>query len=70
MADQDGQEKSEQPTGKKLEDARDKVRLLKVPSLNSLAVFGSGLIIIYLMKGFSERKFPISQLKCWDRSKI
>ncbi|MFA7228380.1 MAG: flagellar biosynthesis protein FlhB [Melioribacteraceae bacterium] len=51
MAEHDGQEKSEEPTGKKLSDARDKGQVAKSTEINSLAVFGSGLIIIYITKG-------------------
>jgi len=57
MADQDGQEKSEQPTSKKLDDARDKGQVAKSTEINSLAVFGSGLIMLYLTKGFIADKF-------------
>lgn len=57
MADLDGQEKSEQPTGKKLSDARNKGQAAKSLEINSLAVFGSGLTLIYLTKGFIGEKF-------------
>lgn len=56
MAEQDGLEKSEQPTGKKLDDARDKGQVAKSTEINSLAVFGSGLTMIYLAKGFLGEK--------------
>lgn len=52
MADIDGQEKSEQPTGKKLSDARDRGQVAKSTEINSLAVFGSGLMAIYFSRGF------------------
>ncbi|MCX6169924.1 MAG: flagellar biosynthesis protein FlhB [Ignavibacteriales bacterium] len=57
MAENDGQEKSEQPTGKKLSDARDKGQVANSKEINSLAVFGTGLILIYLTKGFLGEKF-------------
>jgi flagellar biosynthesis protein FlhB len=57
MAQADGQEKTEQPTGKKLNDAREKGQVAKSMELNSLAVFGSGLIMIFLMKSFLGEKF-------------
>ncbi len=56
MAEKDGQEKSEQPTGKKLDDARDKGQVAKSMEINSLAVFGSGLVMLYLTKGFLGEK--------------
>lgn len=52
MAEIEGQEKTEQPTGKKLNDARDRGQVAKSMELNSLAVFGSGLLAIYFSKGF------------------
>ena len=73
MADQDGQEKSEQPTGKKLDDARDKGQVAKSAEINSLAVFGSGLVIIYLMKGFLGEKisdFTIEMLGSLEKFEI
>lgn len=56
MADQDEQEKSEQPTSKKLSDARDKGQVAKSMEINSLAAFGGGLTILYLTKGFLGEK--------------
>ncbi len=52
MAEADGQEKTEQATGKKLGDARDRGEVAKSMEINSLAVFGSGLTMIYLTKSF------------------
>ena len=49
MADQDGQ-KSGNPPGRNL-TMQDKVKLLKVRDKFARR-FGSGLVIIYLMKGF------------------
>ncbi|MCX7875638.1 MAG: flagellar biosynthesis protein FlhB [Melioribacteraceae bacterium] len=57
MAEVDGQEKTEQPTPKKLTDARRKGQVAKSMEINSLAVFGSGLIMIYLTKGYFGDKF-------------
>ncbi len=58
MAEFEGQEKTEQPTHKKLSDARDKGQVVKSTEINSLAVFGSGLILIYLTKNyFGEKLF-------------
>jgi len=52
MAEFDGQEKSEQPTGKKLEDARNRGQVAKSMEVNSLAVFVTGLILLYLFQNF------------------
>lgn len=57
MAQSEGQEKTEQPTGKKLSEARDKGQVAKSIEINSLAVFGSGLIMIYLCKDSIGKKF-------------
>jgi flagellar biosynthetic protein FlhB len=57
MAQGDGQEKTEQPTSKKLSDARDKGQVAKSIEINSLMVFGSGLIMIFLLKSFIGEKF-------------
>ena len=56
MAETEGQEKTEQPTGKKLSDARDRGQVAKSTEINSLAVFGSGLIIIFMFKEFIGEK--------------
>jgi flagellar biosynthetic protein FlhB len=53
MAEYDGQEKTEEPTAKKLTDARDKGQVAKSAEINSLAVFGFGLIMIFLTKNYS-----------------
>jgi len=57
MAEVDGQEKTEQATGKKLADSRQEGKVAKSTEINALAVFGSGLILIYLTKGFVGDKF-------------
>lgn len=57
MAEYEGQEKTEQPTGKKLADARERGQVAKSLEINSLAVFGSGLILIYLTKNFIGNQF-------------
>lgn len=57
MAEFEGQEKTEQPTGKKLSDARERGQVAKSMEINSLAVFGSGLILIYLTKNYIGDKF-------------
>ena len=50
MAESDGQDKTEQPTGKRLDDSRDKGQVAKSQELNSLAIFSTGLITIYIFK--------------------
>ncbi|NWF88868.1 MAG: flagellar biosynthesis protein FlhB [Ignavibacteriaceae bacterium] len=52
MAEHDGLEKSEQPTSKKLEDARNRGQVAKSLEVNSLAVFVTGLILLYLFQNF------------------
>ncbi|MBI9073169.1 MAG: flagellar biosynthesis protein FlhB [Melioribacteraceae bacterium] len=48
----EGQEKSEQPTGKKVSDSREKGQVAKSMEINSLAIFGSGLILLFMYKNF------------------
>lgn len=57
MAESDGQEKTEQPTGKKLSDAREEGRVAKSMELNSFAVFTSGLILLYISQKFISGQF-------------
>jgi len=57
MAESDGQEKTEQATGKKLFEAREEGKAAKSTEINALAVFGSGLILVYLTKGYIGDKF-------------
>jgi flagellar biosynthetic protein FlhB len=47
----DGQEKTEEPTGKKLDDARDEGKAPKSMEVNSLGIFFFGIVIIYLFRG-------------------
>jgi flagellar biosynthetic protein FlhB len=56
MAD-DGKDKTEEPTAKKLSDARKEGRVAKSVEINSLAVFGSGLIMLYITRGSFGEKF-------------
>lgn len=53
----EGQEKTEQPTGKKLQDSREKGQVAKSMEINSVAVFSAGLLIIFFTKGFIGEKF-------------
>jgi len=52
MAEQDGQEKSEQPTSKKLLDTREKGQVARSQELNSLAVFTTGLLVLFFTKDY------------------
>lgn len=51
MAEQ-GQEKTEQPTQKKLDDGRDRGQVAKSTEISSFAVFGFGLLILFLSQKF------------------
>lgn len=57
MAEADGQEKTEQPTSKKLDEARDEGQVAKSMEINTLAVFGAGLTMVFLTKGFIGSQF-------------
>lgn len=52
MAEFEGQEKSEQPTSKKLDDARNKGQVAKSMEVNSLAVFATGLMLVFAFQSF------------------
>ena len=56
MAEKDGQEKSEQATGKKLSDARDEGQVAKSKELDSLAVFTTGLLVLFFTKDYIGAK--------------
>ena len=57
MAENDGQEKSEQPTSKKLEDSRQEGKVPKSIEINSLAIFGSGLLLLFFSRNFIGNQF-------------
>ena len=50
--DAGGQEKTEEPTGKKLTDTRDEGKVAKSQEVNSIAIFGTGLILVFLLRDF------------------
>lgn len=56
MAEKDGQEKTEDATGKKLSDTRDKGEAAKSQEINSLAVFTTGLLVLFFTKGYLGAK--------------
>jgi len=51
MADVDGQEKTEQPSEKRLRESRERGEVAKSMEINSLAVFLTGTAILYYSKG-------------------
>ncbi len=53
----DGQEKTEQPTGKKLDDARKKGQVARSRELNTMAVTLAGAITLVSMSGYFEKAF-------------
>lgn len=57
MAEEDGQEKTEQPTSKKLEDSREKGQVAKSTEINSFVVFTAGLMILFLSQKFLGSNF-------------
>lgn len=57
MAESDGQEKTEEATGKKLEDARNEGQVAKSTELNTFAVFTGGLLLLYISQQFISGQF-------------
>lgn len=66
MAEHDGKEKTEQPTGKKLSDARDRGQVAKSREVNSLAVFSTGFIVLYLFQGFIGGRIKTFTVSIFD----
>ena len=58
MAESDGQEKTEEATGKKLDDARNEGNVAKSMELNSFAIFTSGLFCSILANSLLVANFP------------
>lgn len=52
MADVDEQERSEQPTHKRLSDGREKGKVAKSIEINSFAIFTTGLLMVYITQKF------------------
>jgi flagellar biosynthesis protein FlhB len=48
MAEVDGQEKTEQASGKKLQDSREKGQVAKSMEITSFAIFTSGLMVLFM----------------------
>lgn len=57
MAEQQGQEKTEQPTQKKLDDSRQKGMVAKSMEVNSLLVVFSGIVTIFLFQSSIAKIF-------------
>ncbi|MBU1101671.1 MAG: flagellar biosynthesis protein FlhB [Bacteroidetes bacterium] len=57
MADSDGQEKTEQASGKKLTDMRSEGKVAKSIEFNSFAVFGGGFTLLYISQSFISGQF-------------
>jgi len=56
MAETEGQEKTEQATGKRLNESREKGKVAKSTEINSFAIFVSGLLMVYLTQHFLSQK--------------
>jgi flagellar biosynthetic protein FlhB len=70
MAEVDGQEKTEEPTAKKLEESRKKGQVAKSLEINSFAILTLGLFIIYLSRqalGGSLAKLAIKIFSSLDK---
>lgn len=69
MAEKDGQEKTEQPSGKKLTDSRDEGQVAKSTEINSFGVFTTGLLMAFLTQNFLSSRlseFSINIFKSLD----
>lgn len=56
MAERDGQEKTEQATSKKLSETREKGQVARSQEINSLAVFSTGLLVLFFTKDYLGSK--------------
>ncbi|MFA6978851.1 MAG: flagellar biosynthesis protein FlhB [Ignavibacteriaceae bacterium] len=66
MAESEGQEKSEQASGKKLSDAREKGQVAKSQEVNSLALFGAGMMLIFLSQQFLSGRISSLTIKTFN----
>lgn len=57
MAEVEGQEKTEQASGKKLKEARDKGQVAKSTEITSFGVFSTGILMTYLTQKFISNQF-------------
>jgi flagellar biosynthetic protein FlhB len=63
MAEVDGQEKTEQPSEKKIRETREKGSVAKSMEINSFAIFLAGTTAVYITKGMignSISEFAVS----------
>ncbi len=66
MAETDGQEKTEQPTTKRLKESREKGKVAKSAEVNSLAIFFTGLLMLYSMQSFLGRKISVYTINIFN----
>ena len=66
MGEANGQEKTEQATGKKLSDSRDEGQAPKSMEINSLAIFSSGIILLIIAKEFLGNKLSSLSIFVFD----
>lgn len=69
MAANDGQEKTEQPTGKKLNESREKGQVAKSTEINSWAIFAGSILILSIsenLMGSNIKKAAISIFSSLD----
>lgn len=52
MAESDGQEKTEQPSGKKLEEGREKGQVARSTEITAFGIFSTGLLMVFLTQKF------------------
>ncbi|MFO7445029.1 MAG: flagellar biosynthesis protein FlhB [Ignavibacteriaceae bacterium] len=55
-AENEGQEKTEQPSSKKLHESREKGQVAKSMELNSFAIFTSGLLLLFIAQSYLGEK--------------
>lgn len=66
MPEVDGQEKTEKATPKKLVEGREKGQVAKSMEINSLAIFATGLILLYMLKDFISNQFATFARQTFD----
>lgn len=66
MPEVDGQEKTEQPTQKKLNEGREKGRVAKSGEINSLVIFTSGLMLMYFTQNSLSQSISKFSIKIFS----
>jgi len=66
MAEVDGQEKTEQASGKKLKDARDKGQVTKSTEIISFSVFSTGILMAYLTQKYISNQLSEFSIKIFS----